>query len=174
MRVHNFNNSQKIGERGEEIIQCFLESFGGIDHYEDVSKDKTFQKKDIDGLLWLKRGGKVPVEIKTDTYTTGNIFYETQSCVEFNTPGCMEKTEAKYLYYYFPNFKFMYCISMNEYRDWFHQNKSQFKYKTFENEKKYGNGTYHSGGYLIPMSYMEKHFDKAHWKRFDMSHVSFS
>lgn len=169
MKTHNFNDSIQVGKDGEKTVRRYLEGRPNVRQYEDVSNDEEYQGKDIDGLLHMLGGHVRKIEIKTDTYTTGNIFYETKSCVEFDTLGCMEKTEAEYLYYYLPNFSVMYIIKMEKYRKWFRLHRHMFAFKTFKNVKKSGNGTYHSAGYCIPMKYLEAKFSGKYWKKVDMS-----
>lgn len=168
MKTHDFTKSNELGKRGEQVIQRFFGKRDTVARYEDVSDQKEYQDKDIDGILHLANGDTLTVELKTDQYISGNIFYETDSCVEWHTPGCMNKTQAKCLCYYFPNFHVMYCIDMEAYRAWFEQNKSRFRYVTFKNYKRNYRGTYHSGGHLIPMTFFESNFDSKYWKKFAM------
>ena len=166
MKTHNFESSNTIGKRGERIIRAYLESKPNIRRYEDVSDSYTYRRKDVDGILHFLSGAKREIEIKTDTYTTGNIFYETESCIEYNTPGCMEKTQAEYLYYYLEAYNKLYVLQMDKYRKWFHLHKHMFKYHKFKNSKK--SGDTHSGGYAIPMAYLEAKFSPKYWKVFDV------
>ncbi len=169
MLTHNFDDSNELGKQGERIIRDFLESFGGIARYEDVSDNKEYQDKDIDGILWTKKGRAIPVELKTDKYTTGNIFFETVSNLKYNTPGCMYKTKAEYLYYYFPNYRRMYCIPMNEYRQWVEEHKHEFPVQRVRNENKKTKQIHYACGYLIPLEKLEEAFP--HWRKFDMPYI---
>ena len=162
MKTHNFEDSNIVGKRGERIVRAYLESKNNLRRYEDVSDRYTYRRQDIDAILHYLTGKTRTIEIKTDTYTTGNIFYETESCVEYNTPGCMEKTKAEYLYYYLENFNKLYVIQMEKYRIWFNLHKHMFKRHTFINKK--NSGDTHSAGYAIPMSYLEAHFSEKYWK----------
>lgn len=172
MAIHDFNKSLELGKKGEQVIREFFESSLTVSRYEDVSENKEYQDKDIDGIVWMKSGIPLTVELKTDKYTSGNIFYETASCVEFHTQGCMDKTQAECLCYYFPNFQCMYCIRMDEYRKWFNANSSKFRYVQFANYTRNRQGTYHSGGRLIPITYLEEHFDARHWRKVPMPRVN--
>ena len=169
MIVHNFPDSNRVGKQGEKIIRKYFESCQDIIHYEDVSDKKEYQDQDIDGILWRSTGDKGTVELKTDKYTTNRIFYETDSCVERHTPGCMNKTKAEYLYYYFPGYGCMYRIKMNEYREWFEENKKEFTSATFQNKSKFNGSIYHSRGRLIPLPWFEQNF--AHWEKIPMPKV---
>ncbi len=162
MKTHNFDDSNTVGKWGESVLRAFLEADPTLRRYQDVSDVESYRKMDIDAILHFQDGPRRKIEMKTDTYTTGNIFYETESCVEYNTPGCMDKTKAEYLYYYFPGYDKVYILRMDKYRIWFKLHKHMFKYHTFGNEKK--SGDTHSGGYAIPMKYLEEHFSEKYWQ----------
>ena len=166
MKTHNFEDSNNLGKWGEGIIRTYLEGKPNIRRYQDVSDIESYRKQDIDAILHFLSGKRQKIEIKTDKYTTGNIFYETESCIEFNTPGCMEKTRAEFLYYYLPGFDKVYVLQMDKYRIWFHLHKHMFKYHKFKNSKK--SGDTHSGGYAIPISYLEAHFSEKYWKVYEV------
>lgn len=173
MKRHNFNKSYIHGKNGEDVVKRWFLTWQNVEKYEDVSDNPEFQQIDIDGIVWLKNGTHRTVEIKTDSYTTGNLFYETQSCVEMNTIGCMERTDAQYLYYYLTGLKCMYSLDMNAYRDWAltehvaHPNI--LKDKQLENDSKNGTSIHHSAGFIVPITYLEEHFPHKFWKKFDMS-----
>ena len=166
MKTHEFGASNNIGKWGEGVIKAFLMSRSDIRRYQDVSDVESYQRMDIDGIIHLPSGHRQKIEIKTDTYTTGNIFFETESCVEYNTPGCMYKTKADFLYYYLPGYDKVYVLQMDKYRIWFKLHKHMFKYHTFINKKK--SGDTHSGGYAIPIEYLEKHFSLKYWKVYEV------
>lgn len=72
--IHNFNKSINIGDYGEKIIKAYFETNPNIVSVTDVSKNKKYQDKDIDFIVKLKNGEDISIELKTDTYDTGNIF----------------------------------------------------------------------------------------------------
>lgn len=162
MKTHEFGPSNDIGKWGESVLKAFLGADPNIRRVQDVSDVDSYRKMDIDAILHTVDYQRKKIEFKTDTYTTGNIFYETESCVEYNTPGCMEKTRAEYLYYYLPGFDKVYILQMDKYRIWFKLHRRMFKYHTFENRKDSGNT--HSGGYAVPIKYLEAHFSEKYWK----------
>ena len=158
MKVHNFKESILVGNNGEEIVKSYISNLDNVESIEDVSEVKTYQNKDIDLIVKFVNGSTATVEIKTDTYTSGNIFFETVSNFEFNIPGCMYKTEADYLFYYFTKTKELYIISMKDYRAWFESNKGRFTEKKLKNVNRKNNGTYTSIGYTIPKIFLERNF----------------
>ena len=173
MKTHNFNDSIKHGKAGEKIIAELVTTFPLVTKYEDVSENPAFQQKDIDGILWLRNGTYTTAEIKTDSYRSGNFFYETKSCVETNTIGCMERTDATHLYYYFTGYKKCYVINMKQYRKWalaeHIAHPDVFQDKLLKNVSKSQKSTHHSAGFIIPIAYFENHFPKTFWKVYDMS-----
>lgn len=120
----------------------------------DVSDDKFYQKYDIDFVVNFINGKQVTVEIKTDTYKTGNMFFETISNEEYQTKGCLMKTSADFLFYYFPNYQnsVLYIFKMKAFRKFVLDNLSFFK------ERKVTNTTHVSIGYIVPLSYIENNF----------------
>lgn len=158
MKIHDFNYSINIGNIGEEIILLYLQSNENILSVEEVQSNKYYQQQDIDYVVHFKNGTVKTVELKTDTYISGNIFFETMSAVETNSIGCMYKSKADYLFYYFINTKELYIFDFDKYREWFKQNKSHFYLKRLKNKGKYC-GTYTSEGYTIPKTYLENNFN---------------
>ena len=162
--VHNFNKSINIGDYGEQIIKSYLEANPDVLDVIDVSKDKSYQDKDIDFIVKLKNGEDISVELKTDTYDTGNIFYEAISNQEYNVLGCMIKSKAKCLFYYFIKTKELYIIDFKAYKKWVNENNRRFTKRRIKNINKRGDGITHSVGLLIPKWIFERemvgHFNK--------------
>lgn len=98
-KQHIFKNDNAIGKRGEAIFKAFLDRRNAI--YTDVSEDGEYQEQDIDFVVDSKRvpGKKIYIEVKNDTRiaSTGNIFFETMSNVDYSTEGCFSKTKANYI-----------------------------------------------------------------------------
>lgn len=162
--VHDFNKSINVGDNGEQIIKSYFENNPNIVDVIDVSKDKKYQDKDIDFIVKLKNGEDISIELKTDTYDTGNIFFEAISNKEYNVLGCMIKSKAKCLFYYFIETKELYIIDFKEYKKWVNKNNARFAKKKIKNINRYGNDITHSIGLLIPKKIFEKemvgHFNK--------------
>lgn len=156
--VHNFKQSMEVGKRGEEHIIYYLQSSPKVVNLKDVRNDRTFQKIDVDFLMTLDDNVEYKVEVKTDTYKSGNIYYETISSQESDTEGCFEKTQADYLFYYFINWGYLYIFSMPEYKDWFGKMENEFIEKGYQKQVKnsgYKNSQYTSIGYAYPVSILE-------------------
>lgn len=99
-------------------------------------------------------GKQATVEIKTDTYKTGNMFFETISNEEYQTKGCLMKTNADFLFYYFSNYQngVLYIFKMKAFREFVLNNLSHFRMRRVTNT------THTSIGYIVPLSYIENNF----------------
>jgi hypothetical protein len=112
MIVHDFQKSIIVGQQGESIIEKYFQNNPNVLSYINVSDREEYMVQDIDFIVKLKNNKKTTVELKTDTYNSGNIFFETVSNLEANTSGCMYVTKAKYLFYYFTKTNELYIIDM--------------------------------------------------------------
>ena len=164
--LHDFEKSLNIGKQGESIILNFLLTLEDIKSIRQVQDIGFYQRKDIDFIVTFKNGKKYTVEIKTDTYKSPNLYYETISSVENNTLGCFEKTEADYLFYYFIELDILYIFKTKQFRKWAQKeilnhsqnpNKSKLNKKEVFNKAQNLNKNYFTSvGYTIPRYYMEQ------------------
>lgn len=162
-KVYEFNSSNKIGHQGEQFVkQWILELHPNVTSITDVSDDKFYQKQDIDFLVDFTSGKQATVEIKTDTYKTGNMFFETISNEEYQTKGCLMKTNADFLFYYFSNYQngVLYIFKMKAFRKFVLDNLPHFR------ERRVTNTTHTSIGYIVPLSYIENNF--AEYKKYSV------
>lgn len=157
MKIHEFKKSLQVGLKGEQDIIEFLKLNKNIKSIENVTLNEIYMKKDIDFIIFFK-DKKYTIEIKTDTYDSGNLYYETISCIETKTLGCFEKTEADYIFYYFIKTKELYILDTKQYRKWFTLNINSFKKKTIKNISKNNNKVIHSQGYVIKKTFLENTF----------------
>ena len=169
-RIHNFKQSNIIGKTGEEIVLNWIRNRSNIRKITDVSTIEKYRDEDIDCILEFTDNKKKTGEIKTDTYLSGNIFYETVSNLEYGTLGCMEKSKADYLFYYFINSDELYIIDFPKYKKWFNENKHRFDCKKLKNKNKRENGIYNSIGYTIPKVLFEREFNA--YKKFKIQEMS--
>lgn len=177
--IYEFKKSLNVGNMGEEKIKDFLLSLNHVDKIESVQNIKKYQDEDIDFIITFKNNEKCTVEVKTDTYKSGNLYYETVSCVEKNTLGCLEKTKADYIFYYFCEYDRLYILKTKPFRQWVkneilkfneNPNESVLNKKEVFNKVTFGykKGLYTSEGYTIPLNYIEKTLlNTKIYKRFD-------
>ena len=162
-KVYDFNSSNKIGHQGEQFVkQWILELHPNVSSITDVSDDKFYQKQDVDFVVNFTNGKQALIEIKTDTYKTGNMFFETISNEEYQTKGCLMKTNADFLFYYFSNYQngVLYIFKMKAFRKFVLDNLPHFR------ERRVTNTTHTSIGYIVPLSYIENNF--AEYKKYSV------
>lgn len=153
-KIYIFKDSLYLGKEGEKIIYKYFKETNKYKQIIDVSNNKNFQEKDIDFILIDKYNQEIYIEVKTDYYDTGNIFFEIISSIETLSIGCMFKTDAHFLCYYFIKTKELYIFNVKEYIKFIMENIDRFKLKKVKNK------TYTSLGCLIPKTFIENNFNK--------------
>lgn len=144
-RIYDFKTSNELGKIGEEITEKYLDQSNKVKSYINVTKNKKYQNKDIDFIVKTNKQKIITIESKADQWDTSNIFFETISNIEKNTLGCMYKTEADYVFYYFIAFKELYILKREPYVNWF---KKEHLYLWGCRDKKVNNKAYDSNGFL--------------------------
>ena len=149
--IYDFKTSYSVAEIGEQQIAQWLRQKG----YKviDVSMDKQYQAQDIDFICTkLDKSGRTVAhtyEVKVDTYTSGNFFFETVSNDKKHTAGCLQYSNADYLLYYFTREEEIYIFQMWEIRKYIMNNMHRFSTKTCQNE------FYRSEGLIVPKTIIE-------------------
>lgn len=146
MKIHDFNDSILVGEKGEEKVKKFLECrFPVI----DLRDNKIYQEQDIDFMS--DNENHYTFEVKTDTYTTGNMFLETTSAMEIDSTGWLYKTKADYVLYYFVNYARLVVLDRKRLLAWFNENKDNLQEYRKLLKNTYSGGYYTTEGYAIPV-----------------------
>lgn len=144
-KVYEFNTSNAVGQIGEIAIIKWLENNPKVESVEDVTNDKFFQNLDIDLLVHNVDKRDYSVEIKTDTYVSGNFFFEVISNEEYQTEGCLMKSQANYLFYFFLKTKILYIINLDKFRKFVLENQDRWQ------ERQVKNRSFTSRRYLVPI-----------------------
>ena len=193
-KTHDFNVSIIGGEFGEaEIIKgldkyiaekkIVFQGYRILD-YQDVRAWKLYQNKDIDFIVRLindKTGAIInkTLEVKTDSFYDAdkfvrleknyNLFIETKSSK--NKMGCMLKTDADILLYYYITLGYFYVLVPDNYMpllesmiaemdEWDEEYLATLENVTADTKKKYfkviSNGSYRSAGYATPVWYLQE------------------
>lgn len=166
-KIHNFKDSLIIGNEGEQVIYNYLTNSPIVERVIDVSDSPMYQELEVDMLVKLTNGIEYKIEVKTDTYDTGNFYYETVSAQEVNSVGGFEKTTCDYMFYYFVNMDALYILKMDNYRQWFRERQEDFRLKGYEKKpvnRRYNNSTYTSIGYAFPIHLLEEN-NKTWWSK---------
>ena len=193
-KTHDFNVSIIGGEFGEaEIIKgldkliakktLVFQGYRILD-YQDVRGWKLYQDKDIDFIVKLindKTGETInkTLEVKTDSFYDAdkfvrleknyNLFIETKSSK--NKMGCMLKTDADILLYYYITLGYFYVLVPANYMpllesmiaemdEWDEEYLATLGNVTADTKKKYfkviSNGSYRSAGYATPVWFLQE------------------
>lgn len=163
-KIHDFNEDKIIGDEGESIVKRYLESLGSVKKVVDMANNKIFFHKDVDFVLERHDATKFRIEVKTDQYKSGNIYYETISNTVFDTEGCMEKSRCDYLCYYFINFDKLYILRMKDYKELMDrlikENHPALSKKSVKNKKTTAKAKIDyiasSVGYTLPLCVLEE------------------
>lgn len=154
-RVYNIKDCIEFGVRGERVIAKYLLARPYVSGIVDARYLTQMQRKDVDFVLILNDFSKHPIEVKTDSYSSGNIFVEEKSSITANTQGCILKTQAVLLFYLFINEKVVYIINVSRFRSWYKANSERFRYIPAVRNKVNGR-EYASCGRLVPRKVLER------------------
>jgi len=155
-RIFNFKDDIKVGEKGEKLFLSHINKFARQNkiELEDVSNEEEYQQMDIDFIL-VDKNKKYALEFKTDTYDSGNMFYEEYSAIETRSAGCFHKTKANVILYYFIKTDTLYTIyNVDAFRDWYEENINRFRHHKIKNRLG-KDKIYNAYGGLIPLKEME-------------------
>lgn len=139
-----FNRDKSFGRVGEEVAWLdFLQS-PKVRNVMDVREDEYFKGKDIDFLVLKPDNQILKVEVKTDYqgHKTGNIAFETKTNKNI---GCLEKSEADWIYYYLQEAEESYLVNLPRLRQYIAQIKP-IEIAMGDNAK----------GYLLKLADLEK------------------
>lgn len=147
LTVYDFKSCDNLAIIGEKVAEDYYNLLENIKFVQNVREDKEYREEDIDLVCSLKSDEVLYVEVKTDSYTSGNMFYELISNDVTGEKGCMEKTQADLVFYYFinPSYRSAYIFDVKELRSWVCEHKNDFKLR-----RVYNRG-YCSFGIAIPM-----------------------
>lgn len=116
-----FAKDKSFGRVGEEVAWLdFLQS-PKVRNVLDVREDDYFKGKDIDFLLLGQDTKVFKVEVKTDSqaHDTGNLVFETKTNGNI---GCLEKSEADWIYYYLKGSEESYVVDLAKLREYIREN----------------------------------------------------
>lgn len=145
MRTYGWRAQIEVGERGVRRVAQYLRSHGY--EVEDVAEDKDFQSQDIDLRVRGQRKQRWrTVEVKTDTYESGNVFLELKSST--GTPGCVFKSRAQWWLYYLPALGVLLFINLPKLQLWLMEN--EWRYERKEVGSRRGRGKWSVEGIALP------------------------
>lgn len=144
-RVYGWTQQVEIGARGVSAVTSHLRSKGYT--VEDVSEDRDYQTQDIDLRIRGKRQQRWrTVEVKTDTYTNGNLFLELIS--SSGKPGCVFKSRAQYWMYWLSGLGVLLCIDLPALQMWLMEHGSEYERRVVVSRR--GKSTWSIEGIALP------------------------
>lgn len=154
MAISTFKDSCKTGAQAVALVTSWLLSTPAVSSITNVENNRLFQNQDVDIITVSREGITHKLEVKGDSYDSGNLFFETISNTSKNTSGCFLYTEADWLCYVTLPTKTLYVIPVKKTRAWFLKNINSFKeVKTFT---AVGNSKYQTVGRLVPIKELQK------------------
>lgn len=163
MKSYSMKGQKELSDLGIVVSLGVLERNPNVFEVTNVENDRYYQEKDIDLLVKMKikeSKGWVGIEVKCDSYKSGNLYFETISNINKNTLGCLLYSEAHFLFYYFEKLEELYILPMQSFRQWFLRNKSSFNKKNTYTKDTKGKILYKSEGYTIPLDVIKKDFKR--------------
>lgn len=165
MKQYDFKERNDLSKIGISKVVNYLYSLKETVYVDNVEDDREFQEFDID-LIHSTHNNVFNIEVKADTYDSGNFFFETVSNATKGTLGCFMYTCADYVHYYFTKYNTLYVLPMPATRDWFNINKFRFKEKKLATKN--GNKLlYYSYGYAVPIRIVMNEVDGVIERRLD-------
>lgn len=169
LKQYDMDSTLAVSEVGIQVSTIYLRDILKYPEIINVENHEGFRKKDIDLLAIIEdddgmRG--TTIEVKTDQYTSGNLFFETISNIQKGTPGCLMYSEADWLHYYFTGYKQLYIMGMKPFREWVLRNRSRYRPRNTST----GKGTeqhYTSEGIPIPLRDIRNSFPEFSGKLVD-------
>jgi hypothetical protein len=150
---HDFLKSLEKGKQGEAVVAKYLGQCSHVVALDYKGDDDVFREQDIDFLVLTRDGREWSIEVKTDYKDSPkNLFYETTSCMKTGSLGCMEKTRAQFIAYYFVDTNVIYWFRTWALRSWFHEHIADPRIHLAHAKNK----GYTSEGYLVPLDMLEK------------------
>lgn len=155
-KKYSMNNQYEKSLLGINIAKKYLSINPKVKKVIDVEDNEDFRKDDIDLVALMVDKNNVLkkcfIEVKCDTYASQNLYFETISNKNKNTPGCLLYSKAHFLFYYFEKYKKLYILPMKKFREWFLKNKNNFTKKEVFTKSNNSNEIYYSSeGYIIPL-----------------------
>jgi hypothetical protein len=118
-RLFNFDDSMTIGSWAEDRFIEYLQGKGY--RVIDVREDPKMRQLDVDLIAHAPAGDATWLEVKGDTHSTSNVYIEVVSSftsASGRTEGCILKTAAHLLVYYFVNQGFALLIPVPALQAW--------------------------------------------------------
>ena len=161
MDYYDFHEMNEVASEGAIHIESYLKSLPSTVSVTNVEQDPVYQDLDIDLLAVVKEGDAqktISIEIKVDRYfsKSKNYFFENISNDNTGSPGCLLKSQADFIFYYFLNQE-VHIFRTTDVQRWMALNQTKFKRGIAKNKH------YNTQGMLVPRDLFSK--DVTVWVR---------
>lgn len=145
--MSTFHSANSRGKVGEALISEWLLSRKWL--VLDTSSHKLFQEVGVDFVI-EKEGEVRCIDVKTDSYTTGNFYIETVSNDLKGTRGCIYTSRADDWFYYYSATHSLKLFNPQEMAAYIDSPTGQTLRRTKAASYIGNNVAYHSHGVLVP------------------------
>jgi hypothetical protein len=143
--AYEWQRQLDIGAEGVRQVVSYLKAQGY--HVEDVTEDPDYQEQDIDLRVRSPRQRKWrTVEVKHDTYKSGNIFLELVT--SRGKPGCVFKSRAMTWAYLLPRLGILLWIDLPALQLWVCANATDYEPKKVTSKR--GGAVWTITGIAVP------------------------
>lgn len=151
METTEWKTSCRIGKKGENAAKILMEQFNVP--YQDKSKDKVFQRMDVDFLLTHPNHEWQFLEAKARARDYGDIGLELVTNDAKNTIGWAYNSKCHLLTYYIDSSRKMYVCDGPRQREWLNNIDTTRRRTT--KAPNYSNGVLYSHSIMLPVSLSE-------------------
>lgn len=149
--TYGWKSQLAVGARGVERVATYLREHGF--QVQDVTADKDWRHRDVDLLVRGKRKQRwKAVEVKTDSYTTGNIFLELVA--SSGRPGCVFVSRADVWCYWLSALGILLLIELPALQYWLMCHADEYRQTQVNSSR--GNGRWSIRGIAVPWSELHK------------------
>lgn len=134
-----------LGAKGLRLVSALLRVRGFF--VRDVSDIPDEQARDVDLYVQPPESSRwMTVEVKTDTYTSGNLFLELSS--SSGKPGCVYKSRAQWWAYWLKGLEVLLLIDLPALQLWLLDHQAEYERKRVHSIR--GRSGWSVEGLLVP------------------------
>jgi hypothetical protein len=154
-RSYTWAQSSGIGAIACDMGIAYFQAHGF--NVADLQAERFWQRLDVD--LSVEDFGLV--EVKGDTYTTGNVFLEVEANAEAGRKGWALYTQADYVLYIYLNTGKALLLPTAALQEWIPRRATDFPRKVSYTHKNASGFAYHSVGHTVPLDVLVRELEGA-------------
>lgn len=149
MRTYGWKSQAELGTWGQGVVSAYLTAHGYL--VEDVTGNRDYQRQDIDFLVKAQRKQAWrTVEVKTDAYTSGNLFLELVT--DKGLPGCVFKSRAEIWCYWLCELGQLLFIELPKLQLWLVEHSHEYERTQVGSRR--GKGRWSIEGICVPITHL--------------------